>query len=770
MAMSATLHAPSSFQQSEFFALRRDGEQKRFSLMIAPKRKGHSSWIIKSVLQKRNSSVDDNGPTEPAMVLLERLFAKTQKLEEQMCSDSHLPQDAQSVLDLGILESDLLAALEALKMKEEYLQDAERKVLLEHTELKRAKEELERREEEIAAACSKKEKLEEELKQANLNLVSQATKIEDLQLQLKERDQEISAAQSALSLKEDEIKEMKNELMKKSEEAANIECELKSKAQLLNEANEIVKKQEVEVQELRNAIQAKEKELEVSVTLRKVEEGKLKVAEANLEKRTMEWLLAQEEVKKLADEASKHAGEANETLEDLRRVKKLLSDVRSELVLSQKALASSRRKMEDQEQLLEKQLIELEEQKRSVVSYLTSLKDAQIEVESERAKFRVAEARNKELERDLSMEKELIEDLQGELNKERSSLQQAIKEMSSIQEELDRKSTEFGETRNVLQVKESEMVEARLEIQHLKSEHAALQLMLEERDLELFNARKKLEEVNEEIAELRMLMSSREDQHIQATAMLTEKEEHVQTMQHELNDTKLKISEAESVVERIVELTNKMLTSVKHEDYDGMSMFDYMEHKKLHQLSEKPTDDFKWQKKQLEAELEFTRESLRTKEMEVLAAQRALTIKDEELKMLFGRLDSREKEIKELKEEMTQDANDLRKLYALAQERIGGKSIGDLAIEKLQLEAAQLEVAAATSALHKLTEMSRELLNKASLSVEADSDTSIFLQNGSDPSVLEHNECLSEVKSEVARLSALTEQLMKEAGIVGDVN
>ncbi|KAK9279062.1 hypothetical protein L1049_012737 [Liquidambar formosana] len=112
------------------------------------------------------------------------------------------------------------------------------------------------------------------------------------------------------------------------------------------------------------------------------------------------------------------------------------------------------------------------------------------------------------------------------------------------------------------------------------------------------------------------------------------------------------------------------------------------------------------------------------KEMKVLAAQRALNIKDEELKMILGKLDAREKELKRIKEEVIEDANDLKKLYALAQERIGEKSIGDLAIEKLQIEAAQLEVEAATSALHKLAEMSQELLNKASLSIEADSDTS----------------------------------------------
>ena len=54
--------------------------------------------------------------------------------------------------------------------------------------------------------------------------------------------------------------------------------------------------------------------------------------------------------------------------------------------------------------------------------------------------------------------------------------------------------------------------------------------------------------------------------------------------------------------------------------------------------------------------------------MEVLAAQRALTIKDEELKMTLARLDSKEEELKKVREEVTEDSNDLKRLYALAQD------------------------------------------------------------------------------------------------------
>ena len=199
-------------------------------------------------------------------------------------------------------------------------------------------------------------------------------------------------------------------------------------------------------------------------------------------------------------------------------------------------------------------------------------------------------------------------------------------------------------------------------------------------------------------------------------------------------------------------------------------LLDEMGNQLLEQLLEQPADELRWQQKRLENELELAKVTLKEKEMEVLAAQRALTIKDEELKMTLARLDSKEEELKKVREEVTEDSNDLKRLYALAQERIGEKSLGDLAIEKLQLEAAQLEVEAATNALQKLAEMSRQLLNKAILSVEADNYISVMQNNANKTpdSITDTNnpECFEEVKARVARLSALSEQLVMEAGIV----
>lgn len=141
---------------------------------------------------------------------------------------------------------------------------------------------------------------------------------------------------------------------------------------------------------------------------------KLKVAEISLEKQTTEWLIVQNELKKLAAEASKHTLEVNTTVENFSESEETSIDVRSELLLSQKALGSSRQKIEQHELLLQKQLMELEEEKRILVSCMTNLKEARVEVESERVKLRVAEAQNQQLEWDLWKEMELIAQLQAD--------------------------------------------------------------------------------------------------------------------------------------------------------------------------------------------------------------------------------------------------------------------------------------------------------------------------------------------------------------------
>ncbi|KAJ0251870.1 Uncharacterized protein HA466_0127660 [Hirschfeldia incana] len=722
-------------------------KQKTLVTFLTSSRKGkrRSLLTVKSVLNNtRPSSFNDNGTAdEPSKVLLDKLFARTQELEEQ--TNEYPPYSS----SLGGIESELQAALMTLLKREEDLQGAERKVLSEKKKLNRAKEGLEKRERVIVEASLKHESLQEELKRANVELASQAREIEELKHKLRERDEELAAMQSSLTFKERELDRMRVEISMKSKEASVASFEFESKSQLLSQANEIVKRQEDEINLLQRALKEKEEELEVSMAEKKLEQEKLRETEASLKKQTEEWLIAQEEVSKLHEKTVERLGEANETMEDFRRVKKLLTDVRFELVSSREALLSSRAQMGEKELLLGKQLEELEEQRRSVLSYMQSLRDACSEVESERVKLRVAEAKNFALEQEISLQKESLEALRVELKKERSLLEQAMLDVSTIQDELDKKTNEFQISQTLLQEKESSLVEAKLEIQHLKSEQASLELLLQEKDEELTEARNKLEEVNREVTELKMLMINREDELTQATELLKEKDVHLNRIEDELGSSEMRVSEAEMVVERIAELTSRLVQ-------DQIS-FDSMQQP----VEKQPRVDHGMENKRLVMELNFTRENLRLKEMEVLAAQRALSLKDEEISVVMGRLEAKEREVKKLKEETVNDSEDLKMLYALAQERIEGKTMGDLAIEKLQLEAAQLEVEAATSALQKLAEMSTELLTQADMSIDADSDFIVIPENESSSA-----DCIAEVKSEVGRLWSLTEKLLENAGIV----
>ncbi|KAI3687117.1 hypothetical protein L1987_80808 [Smallanthus sonchifolius] len=708
---------------SKFSFLRSDWCKRR---TFRCKKRGHSAWIIRSVMNNKESSINGDEIIEPTRILLERLFTQTQKLEEKIGKDLNLPQDIQLELNLGTLESDLQAALTVLRKRVEDLEDAENKLLSEYSKLTQAKEELGKQEEVIKHTFLRQEKLENELKQANLELAFQAAEIENLKLQLEKQDKEITAAQSALVLKQNEI-----DIMTK----------------------EILNKQTLEIEELRKTVEEKDEELQIATTLLEIEEENLKVVEGNLEKQTMDWLLAQEEMRNLADEASKHTVEGDENLQEFTRVKKLLADVRLELVSSQKSLASSRKEMEDQQEVLEKELLELEQHRESLIAYAKSLGDAEVEVESERVKLRLAEARNQELKRDLLIEKDVIKELQNQLDDEKHSLLQATEEMSVLRDELDRKKSEYESMRIALESKESQLVEAKLEIQHLKSTQAFLELMLKEKESELSQAQEMLSEVNQEILNLKMLLSSRETELTETTTMLKERDKQVEKIQHDRDETNLKYFEARSVVERIFELTNKVVSSIEHEG----------------QILSK--------EKQLETELDLMMETLRSREMEVLQTRRALTIKENELKMALNKLNERENEMKEMRQELTTGADESRKLYEMVQERIG-----ELAIEKLELEAAQLEVEAATNALEKITEMSRELLRATSVLVEVDYDIDISTKNIPEtasengclavkniPETVSENGCLAELKTEVARLSDWTETLVREAGIDGDV-
>ncbi|XP_008795863.1 trichoplein keratin filament-binding protein isoform X2 [Phoenix dactylifera] len=738
-------------------------QKQRFLVSLKAQRKINCRpLVIRSALKKLQSDVSngDNGATEPAGVLLERLFAKRQKLEEMMSRDSNLSDDAELNMNLEILESDIQAALSALRMKEEDLQDAERRVLVEQTKLNLTKQDLERREEEITTVFDKQLQMEEDLKKANGDLASQARQIEDLKLLVEEQGEKIASLQVSLSQKEDVLEKLENELMMKNEEARILSSAIDSKEQLLYEANEVIREQETKIEALQQDIKEKEHDLAESLKMRKADEERTKVLEATLEKQTVEWLKAQKELKELTEQASQNINDMEESFEEFQRVRSLLAAVRSELISSQEFLASSRRKMEDQAFQFEKQVAEINEQKFLVMSYSENLKVAQIKVENKRSELRVAHARCKELETQLSVEKENIERLQEDLSRERASLEQKTQKVALLQNELREKEMEYSDIQNLLQVKESELVEASLQIQHLKSEKAHVQAILQEKDNDYFNAQKKLAEVNHDIAELQRLINSKEEQLIQTTTRLQEKEEKIQIMQHDLDNTKLKYSEATSIVQRIAQLTNKLVVSVK--DEEGCISAPVDEGSLLGDVGH---DASFGKQKQLETELEMVKKSLRQKEMDFLAAQKALTIKEQEFRAALKRLDMQEKELKTMKERLRGDADGLMKLYSLAQERIGGRSVGDLAIERLQVEVAQLEAEAATTALQKLADMTCQLLKDPDPNM--DIGTVMLPAEGVGSSAYSYGRIkgLEEAEKEVAHLFALTEQLVNEARI-----
>ncbi|KAB5513904.1 hypothetical protein DKX38_027810 [Salix brachista] len=164
---------------------------------VVVERSSQRTWRISTEDLKQQNRLDILATAKTESPSLQ-IVKSTQKLEEQMSRDSCLPVDVQPVLNLEILESDLLALVKALKQKEE-LQYAERNVFLEDSRLNQAKEESERRGNEISTVFSKHEKLEGELMQADLDLASQTRETEDLRLQIKEGDQEIPSAHSTLS-------------------------------------------------------------------------------------------------------------------------------------------------------------------------------------------------------------------------------------------------------------------------------------------------------------------------------------------------------------------------------------------------------------------------------------------------------------------------------------------------------------------------------------------------------------------------------------------
>ena len=93
-----------------------------------------------------------------------------------------------------------------------------------------------------------------------------------------------------------------------------------------------------------------------------------------------------------------------------------------------------RKDVEQHKRLFKKIMLELAEERQSVMSYMAHLNDTQRRAESKREKLRIADARNKEFEKDLLTEKELMEELEEEFRREKSSLLHVFHEDGSPRE------------------------------------------------------------------------------------------------------------------------------------------------------------------------------------------------------------------------------------------------------------------------------------------------------------------------------------------------
>ncbi|URD72869.1 hypothetical protein MUK42_34281, partial [Musa troglodytarum] len=273
-------------------------------------------FVISSMLKKVKSDLSngDCGTTEPD-ILLEILFEKMQKLE-MMSRDSQLAEDAEQGLNLEILETDV-----------------------------------------------EQKQMEEELNKAHDDLIFQFRQIEELKIVVEAQGNEITRSQALLFQKGHELGELQKGVIKKDEEARLLRSELEFRDQIIWEANSLIKDQETKIKDYQKEVEEKEQDLSNSLELRKAEEERLEVMEAELEKKTLERSLAMDELRKRTDAASKDISDMKEASGDFMRVKSLLAAVRSELVPSQESLSSSRKEMTDETLQFEKQAAELSEQK-----------------------------------------------------------------------------------------------------------------------------------------------------------------------------------------------------------------------------------------------------------------------------------------------------------------------------------------------------------------------------------------------------------------------
>ncbi|XP_078430750.1 protein involved in starch initiation 1-like [Wolffia australiana] len=558
--------APSTLARSCFGGLSRQKSRAWLKQEASPRERPCLSYPKLSIVNSKKTNVDQsNGAVEPARVLLERLFRQTQKLEQKMNKNSAIIETTDLSSSLEVLESDIQAALQAMKRREEGLHSAESKILFDQAELTRAKIDLDRREQLVASSLSNQKKMEQELRQANANLELKAKQIGDLRLLVEEQRWKALSSQATLSAKENEISRLRNELIQKNKEIQSLALEIESRDRLLSEANKVIAKQEGQLREMQRQLQSREDDLAKSLELQKNEEEKLRLAEAKLEKMSTQWLLSQTALKQLAEEAAINSNGIKEATADFTRVCSLLSDVKCELISSQRSIASSRISLQLQSRRLEEKRAELDEECRHVLAHSLKLEDAQAEVQRERTELGGVVGQRDKLRVQLLYERTQVGKLEADLQAEKRCLEEANKKIDSLQRDLQQKTLDFNSAQELLRVTESELDVARVLVKDLRAERASIELYLREKNEMLMENQRKLAELGDEIAQLRELMKVKDDLLMQANGQLQDRGEEVLAVRNELHSTKLKLTAAAMNIEQISQLTDELVVSVKIE-------------------------------------------------------------------------------------------------------------------------------------------------------------------------------------------------------------
>ncbi|KAL2612629.1 hypothetical protein R1flu_024321 [Riccia fluitans] len=258
-------------------------------------------------------------------------------------------------------------------------------------------------------------------------------------------------------------------------------------------------------------------------------------------------------------------------------------------------------------------------------------------------------------------------------------------------------------------------------------------------------------------------------------------------MRIDLDDSKVQLSMATSVVEQISALSRALVDSAKRGTAAGNDEESVLVQTNLELFSanrsllERELQLQHYQEKaienailreEVEAELEAVQECLREKDNELISVQEALAQKEAELKEVLARWDAREKELERFGEELVKEAKALTALRSFLQEGSESSSSQDaIATDVLDLEVAKLEAESTLCALQSLADLSQQLVDNSvgeemeDYNVSSTTEDADYVVEGLKGQLVEKETALELTKNALDELTRLTEVLVCEAGI-----